>query len=217
MASLEGVDFADLADEHGQPTSLARRLMAEGGSGVDVELDPAISPRGLDWLKRDPVKLQLNIDKAAKAVLYETCNQLLISPSDLIQTLIAWMSGRFVAEGEDAVCAHIDEPYIQWLVDSAVRGSADWDEAEESEIETPRGHVADWLQFWRLVWSREFVAKHASFKIALQPKHNQLLRRLAYQRGISKAALVGEIIEALAKRDLPSVTPTKASDGSEAE
>ena len=198
MELPQGVTFADLADEHGQPTAVARQLMAEGRS-LDVKLDSPLSPLGFPWLEKDSVEVRIQVDRGTRSILYEICNRMQVRPSDFIQALIVWVTGRFISEEDGSIDLVMSDPYIRCLVHRAASGAADWD---LDGGETPEEYVQDWLMFFAVVWSKEWYQEHASYKLALQPRHNMWLRRLAKQRGVSKAKLMSDVIEALAVRDL---------------
>ncbi|MDA9868116.1 hypothetical protein N9C85_01640 [Synechococcus sp. AH-224-I15] len=212
MELPQGVTFADLADEHGQPTAIARQLMAEANSGVAVKLDRSIAPVGLPWLARDVATLQLQIDRGARSFLYELSNQLLVKPADLVQVMLVWLSGKCFADEDGRVELNSDNPDIRKLIDVAVTGKADW---EDDGSETPEEYMKDWLKFLSSVWGDEFYENHMSYKLAIQPRHNHWLRKLADDRGISKAKLIANMIEALAVRDLGVELPDEPESSQE--
>jgi hypothetical protein len=177
-------------------------------SGLPVAVDRSKSASGLAWLKRDDAKVGFSIDRGLKAILYSVANELQVRPSSLVEALIVWMSGQILDE-DDRVQMEQNMPQLKSMLSVALNGKPDWADPEEEDPDgvTREDYIEEWLGFWNYVWSEEFYKESATYKLALQPRHNVWLTRLARKKGVPKATLLADIIEALAVRDL-GVTPT---------
>jgi hypothetical protein len=187
---VEGAAFANL-------------LIDSEFDGQFARFDTDVDGMGLPWAKRDKASASVYMDRSSIALLSYLADTLHVSRGAVVQALLAWF-GSFCMDDTHELRQELAEPRARQMLLGALEGQIPFPhrDDEATSLISREQLLEEWICFWEYLWSKEFYKEHATYSSALTPEHFGMLKRLSQLKGKTPAELLGEIIEALASRDL---------------